>query len=81
MIRKAHIIGILAAGLALTAVHGSPAYGRLVSSAQNFQNYFHALKNAGNPVNPVERFLFSLILANAKTGQNEKTTLPSTSHT
>ncbi|MGA3016279.1 MAG: hypothetical protein ABSF62_04100 [Bryobacteraceae bacterium] len=63
MIRKVCTIGILAAGLTLTAVHGIPVCGRLVSSAQNFQQCFRALKSA----NPVERLMFSLMLANCKT--------------
>jgi hypothetical protein len=67
MIRKACTIGILAVGLALTAVHGVPFYGRLVSSAQNFEQYFRALKSANATANPVERLMFSLMLANSKT--------------
>ncbi|HUI53801.1 MAG TPA: hypothetical protein VLY04_02445 [Bryobacteraceae bacterium] len=66
MIRRAYIIGILAAGLTATAVHGSPVYARLQSSAQNFQHYFHALKSSGASLSPVERFVFSLVLAKAK---------------
>jgi hypothetical protein len=67
MIRKACTIGILAVGLALTAVHGVPFYGRLVSSAQNFQQCFRALKSANATANPLERLMFSLMLANSKT--------------
>jgi hypothetical protein len=67
MIRKACTIGILAVGLTLTAVHGIPGYGRLVSSAQNFQECFRALKSANATANPVERLVLSLMLANSKT--------------
>ena len=67
MTRKAGIIGILTVGLMATAIHTAPAYGRLVSSAQSFQHYFQDLKGAGNSLNPVERFVFSLILANTRT--------------
>jgi hypothetical protein len=67
MTRKAGIIGILTVGLMATAIHTAPAYGRLVSSAQSFQHYFQDLKGAGNSLNPVERFVFSLILANTQT--------------
>jgi hypothetical protein len=63
MIRKVCTIGIVAVGLTLTALHGIPGCGRLVSSAQNFEQCFRALKS----VNPVERLMFSLMLANAKT--------------
>jgi hypothetical protein len=49
------------------AVRDAPTYGRLVSSAQSFQHYFQDLKGAGASLNPVERFVFSLILANTRT--------------
>jgi hypothetical protein len=45
---------------------------RIVSSAQNFQRYFRDLKGAGNSLNPIERFVFSLVLANTKTPQREQ---------
>jgi hypothetical protein len=67
MTRKAYIIGILTVGLMATAVRNAPTYGRLVSSAQSFQHYFHNLKGADASLNPVERFVFSLILANTRT--------------
>ena len=67
MTRKAYIIGIMTVGLMAAAVRTAPAYGRLVSSAQSFQHYFQDLKGAGSSLNPVERFLFSLILANTQT--------------
>jgi hypothetical protein len=67
MVRKVCTIGILAAGLTLTAVHGIPVCGRLVSSAQNFQECFRALKGGSANANPVERLMFSLMLANSKT--------------
>jgi hypothetical protein len=52
--------------LLLTATQTGPAYCtmcRLVSSAQSFQQYFRDLES----LNPVERFVFSLVLANRKT--------------
>jgi hypothetical protein len=57
------MIGSLAVGLTLTAVHGIPVCGRLVSSAQNFQQCFKSI----HATNPVERLVFSLMLANSKT--------------
>ena len=63
MIRKAYIVGTLAAGLALAALEGGPRFGRIASSAHNFEHYFQNLKS-GNSLNPVERFVFSLVLAN-----------------
>jgi hypothetical protein len=72
MIRKACAIGILAVGLTLTAVHGIPGCGRLVSSARNFQECFRALKSANATANPVERLMLSLMLANARTTPTQR---------
>ena len=72
MTRKAYIIGILTVGLMATAVRNAPVYGRLVSSAQSFQHYFQDLKGAGASLSPVERFVFSLVLANTKTPRPEQ---------
>ena len=68
MIRKAAITGITAIGLMLTAAQSQPAYTvcRLVSSAQTFQRHFQDLKSAGDSLNPIERFLFSLVLSNTR---------------
>ena len=71
MTRKAYIIGILTVGLMATAFRNAPAYDRLVSSAQSFQHYFQDLKGAGAALNPVERFVFSLVLANTRTPRPE----------
>jgi hypothetical protein len=73
MTRKAYIIGILTVGLMATAFRNAPAYGRLVSSAQSFQHYFQDLKGADASLSPVERFVFSLVLANTKTPRPEQT--------
>ena len=59
-------------GLMATAVRNAPVYGRLVSSAQNFQHYFQDLKGAGASLSPVERFVFSLVLANTRTPRPEQ---------
>ena len=67
MTRKAYIIGILTVGLMAAAFRSAPAYGRLVSSAHSFQHYFQDLKGAGASLSPVERFVFSLVLANTRT--------------
>jgi hypothetical protein len=72
MARKAYIIGILTVGLMATAVRNAPVYSRLVSSAQSFQHYFQDLKGAGASLSPVERFVFSLVLANTKTPRPEQ---------
>jgi len=68
MIRKSYTIGIL--GLALLLVGAQPtARHRITTSAQNFQQYFNNLKGAGNSLNPIERFVFSLVLANTNPAQ------------
>jgi hypothetical protein len=64
--RRAYIIGTLAVLLAVNAVATSPAYCRIVHSAQNFQRYYNDLKQGDNTLNPIERVVFSLVLANSK---------------
>jgi hypothetical protein len=71
MTRKAYIIGILAVGLMATAFRNAPAYSRIVSSAQSFQRHFQDLEGAGAALSPVERFVFSLVLANTRTPRPE----------
>jgi len=63
--RKACTIGILAILLAAGATGYAPAYGRVVSSVKAFERNFGELKKA-DTLNTVERFVFSLILSNAK---------------
>jgi hypothetical protein len=71
MIRKAYIIGTLVAGLTVAALQGGPSIGRLASSAHNFEHHFQNLKN-GNSLNSVERFVFSLVMANTDRGTTKK---------
>lgn len=59
------MIGLVALGLTATAVH-APAYDQIRSSARSFGQYFKDLK-AGSSLSPIERFVFSLVLANTKT--------------
>jgi hypothetical protein len=54
----------MALGIAFAAAHGAPVYGRAANSARSFRHYFQDLKTADANLNPVERFVFSLILAN-----------------
>ena len=71
MKRKVFAVGFLAAALAAVAV--SPAcYGRFVASRQSFQQYFQDLDPKGNSLNPVERFVFSLVLANSESAPVRK---------
>jgi len=67
--RRAYIIGVMALTLSASALHTMPALGRVVSSARSFQYYFRDLKQAGTSISPIERFVFSLVLANPKAPQ------------
>jgi hypothetical protein len=69
MIRRAYILGILAAGLAVAAADTSPLYGKLAASARKFQQSFEDLGGSGNVLSPLERFVFSLVLANGESTQ------------
>jgi hypothetical protein len=62
MIRKAHIIGILALGLAATMARTSPVVGRVVSSALSLPHYIRDSRMPGESLGPIERFVFSLVL-------------------
>jgi hypothetical protein len=64
--RKATIIGILAVLLTAATAGESGVYGRVVTSVHSFQRNFGDLKKADS-MNPIERFVFSLILSNSKT--------------
>ena len=72
MIRRAYIIGVVALGLTAAAVTTKPVYCRVASSAQNFQRYFRDLNQAGNSLSPNERFVFSLMLANTKPAEADR---------
>jgi len=66
MIRRAYIIGVVALGLVVTAFATRPAYCHVVSTAHSFQHYFRDLNQAGNSLSPIERVVFSLVLAQAE---------------
>jgi hypothetical protein len=57
-------MAVLGLAVLMAAVSTGP-HLRLATSAQSFQRYFRDLKGAGNSVSPVERFVFSLVLATA----------------
>ena len=59
----------MALGLTFSAAHVAPVLARVVSSAQSFRFYFKDLKAAGSSLSPIERFVFSLVLANTDTPQ------------
>jgi hypothetical protein len=72
MRNRAYIVGIVAAGLMATAAHTAPSYCRWLASAHSFRETFQTLDRTRTALNPVERFLFSLMLANTKTQPEEK---------
>jgi hypothetical protein len=59
----------MALGLTFSAAQTTPLLARVVSSAQSFHFYFKDLKAAGSSLNPIERFVFSLVLANTAAPQ------------
>ncbi len=66
MMRKAKIVGVLAAGLMATAVSNPEAVGRVVSSAQSIHRSLR--EGAGTPtqLSPLERLVFRLVLRSSK---------------
>jgi hypothetical protein len=71
MKRKAYAVGFLATALAVVAVIPS-CYTRFETSRQSFQQYFQDLDSKGSSLNPVERFVFSLVLANSESAPARK---------
>jgi hypothetical protein len=57
---------VLVIGLLAVTGQTAPAYFRVVSSAARFQQSFRDLKQA-DTMSPIERFVFSLVLAHSKT--------------
>lgn len=64
MRRQASILATLAAAIML-ALHPGPVT-RVVASARNFERCFQDLRSSGGSLTPLERLVFSLVLANAK---------------
>ncbi len=69
------MIGILAAGL-ITAMQVGPTYCKLARSARSFQENLRTLEQSKASLNQVERFVFSLMLPNAKTPPQGKSPAP-----
>ena len=70
MQRKASWMGGLVMALLVTGMSaGVPC--RLMNSAQSFERYFQELKGAGNSIGPLERVVFSLVLAGADQHRTE----------
>jgi hypothetical protein len=68
MIRKALITGILGLGIALAGFDPGLCH-RMAASAKNFQQSFRDLKVAGDSLSPLQRLVFSLVLAGTNTPQ------------
>lgn len=64
--------------LAVNMAQSTGAYCRIVNSAQNFQRYYRDLQQGQNSLNPIERVVFSLVLAGSR---NSDQTLASELHT
>lgn len=64
--RRACMIGAMAAGLALTALQTAPVYCRLASSARTVRQHLRDFEHSGQGLSPVERLMFSLLLAKAE---------------
>ena len=64
MRRRATIIGVVALGLTAMAARTMPLFGALATSARTFERYVGRLKTTGDSLSPIERLVFSLILAN-----------------
>jgi hypothetical protein len=62
MIRKGYVVGVLA--LALLGAVQPQAWRRIAVSAQNYEHRFDELSGARASLNPIERIVFSLALAN-----------------
>ncbi|HTX38918.1 MAG TPA: hypothetical protein VME43_28030 [Bryobacteraceae bacterium] len=69
MRRRASIFGTLAVAAVLVTNPGPVS--RAVTSARNVERCFHDLRSAGGSLSPIERLLYSLVLANTKGGSAE----------
>ncbi len=67
----------MAVAISLTASDcANSVYSKMQASTLTFRNYYYKLTESAIAVNPVERLVFSLILADTKTRQAEKSTKP-----
>ena len=64
MRRRVTIIGVVALGLTAMVARTTPLFGALATSTRTFERYVNRLKNTGDSLSPIERVVFSLILAN-----------------
>jgi hypothetical protein len=68
MIRKGLIVGILGLGIVMGGMQPGTRQ-RIAASAKNFRQSFRDLKMAGDSLSPLERFVFSVLLASTNTPQ------------
>jgi hypothetical protein len=64
MIRKASLLAVTALALLVAGV-STGANRRVATTAQSIHRYFQDLQGARNSIGPVERFVFSIVLASA----------------
>ena len=81
MRRRVTIIGVVALGLTAMAARTTPLYGTLATSARTFQRYVNCLKTTGDSLSPIERFVFSLILANGDSPHSRTPAMAPQRHT
>ena len=72
MKRKGRIVGLVAVALMATAVRTTPVYDRLMTSARSVQHYLGNLRDSESTLSPLERFVFTLVLSNAKAPQADQ---------
>jgi hypothetical protein len=72
MKRKGHIVALVALGLMATAIRTTPAYDKLVTSVHTFQHCLNGLQASNSSLSPIERVVFSLVLANTKAPRAER---------
>ncbi|MGD0496962.1 MAG: hypothetical protein ABSC23_00845 [Bryobacteraceae bacterium] len=70
MKRKKHIV-VLVAILIAMGICATPAYDSLAASVGAFQRCLSELQASNSSLNPIERVVFSLALANTKAPQME----------
>jgi hypothetical protein len=69
MKRSAWLLAVLMISGAGASTH---YFGRLAGSAREFQRYYKDLDYRGSPLNPIERVVYSLVLANASVSEPAK---------
>jgi hypothetical protein len=71
MRRRVYIVGVVALGLIVAAARTTPAYSKLATSARTFQRYVKRMRAPADSLSPIERLVFSLILANSDSSHNQ----------